>query len=244
VALRGDFISQISQKSFQAIWTLHVETHLNNKLRLICQIFFKAFLRSWELSADKPYNVLSQNSTKKFTRCDNVSLFFTKRSHLKSKPGELKCHLLCCIHLFPENILQFQSEYINRQSKTEEHNHLPLSEHKRYSVLFHESIKYVIQFLLRAILYIVSFISLWVKHIQKSNAQLMNSPVTITLCCMKMALSAIWITYLFCWNVKWSELRWNAWGQKYHVHWGDLILRVQGCVVTVWFGVYLVLWLL
>ena len=31
--------------------------------------------------------------------------------------------------------------------------------------------------------------------------------------------------------------------QKYRVQKGDLILRVFGCVVTISFGVYLVLWL-
>jgi hypothetical protein len=33
-------------------------------------------------------------------------------------------------------------------------------------------------------------------------------------------------------------------GTKYRVHWGFLILRVLGCIVTVSFGVDLVLWLL
>ena len=44
-------------------------------------------------------------------------------------------------------------------------------------------------------------------------------------------------------EVKWSELRWSSWGQKYPVHQCDLILRVLDCIVTVWFGVCLVLWL-
>jgi len=39
-------------------------------------------------------------------------------------------------------------------------------------VLFRESIKYVRNFPLKAVLYIVTFISLWVKHIQKNNAVL------------------------------------------------------------------------
>jgi hypothetical protein len=34
-----------------------------------------------------------------------------------------------------------------------------------------------------------------------------------------------------------------SWGQKYRVHKGDLILRLLDCIVTISFGVYLVLWL-
>jgi hypothetical protein len=41
--------------------------------------------------------------------------------------------------------------------------------------------------------------------------------------------------------VKWSEVSYGeSWGQKWHVHWGDLILRELDCIVTVSFGVYLV----
>jgi len=32
-------------------------------------------------------------------------------------------------------------------------------------------------------------------------------------------------------------------GKKYYVHESDLILRVLDCIVTISFGVYLVLWL-
>ena len=35
--------------------------------------------------------------------------------------------------------------------------------------------------------------------------------------------------------MKWSELWWSSWGQKYHVHWSDLILRVLDCIVTISF---------
>ena len=34
-------------------------------------------------------------------------------------------------------------------------------------------------------------------------------------------------------EVKWSELRWSSWRQKYHVHLGDLVLRVLDCIVTI-----------
>jgi len=58
-------------------------------------------------------------------------------------------------------------------------------------------------------------------------------------------LSLIWRDLreliLFWSRVKWSELRWSSWGQKYHVHWGDLILRELDCVVTISFWVYLLL---
>jgi hypothetical protein len=42
-------------------------------------------------------------------------------------------------------------------------------------------------------------------------------------------------------EMKWSELRWSSWGQTYSVHLGDLLLRVLDCIVTISFGVYLVL---
>ena len=32
-------------------------------------------------------------------------------------------------------------------------------------------------------------------------------------------------------------------GTNYHAHYSDLILRVLECIVTISFGVYLVLWL-
>ena len=32
-------------------------------------------------------------------------------------------------------------------------------------------------------------------------------------------------------------------GEKYRVHYGDLIVSVLDCIVTILFGVYLVLWL-
>jgi hypothetical protein len=46
---------------------------------------------------------------------------------------------------------------------------------------------------------------------------------------------------LFCLEVKLSELRWSSCGQMCHLHKGDLILRVYDCVVTISFGVHLVL---
>jgi len=94
-------------------------------------------------------------------------LIFTNKHHLKSKPGALKCHLLCCSQLFPTNTSHFQVAYLKRHTKIKEHNHLPLNEHKRYSVLFLESIKYVLKSPLKALLYIATSIPLWVKHIQK-----------------------------------------------------------------------------
>jgi len=33
-----------------------------------------------------------------------------------------------------------------------------------------------------------------------------------------------------------SELRLSSWEYKYHVHWGDLILRVLDCIMTISFG--------
>jgi len=51
-----------------------------------------------------------------------------------------------------------------------EHNHLLLNEHNRYSLLFRESIKYVLQFSLKAVIYIIiTLIPLWVKHSQQNN---------------------------------------------------------------------------
>ena len=44
-------------------------------------------------------------------------------------------------------------------------------------------------------------------------------------------------------EVKWSEVKWSSWGQNCYVHEGDLILKVTECIVTISFGVYLVLWL-
>ena len=38
-------------------------------------------------------------------------------------------------------------------------------------------------------------------------------------------------------EVNWSELRWSSWGHKYHVHYGDLILMVPDCIVTISFNV-------
>ena len=48
----------------------------------------------------------------------------------------------------------------------------------------------------------------------------------------------------FMWTdfvLKGRELPWSSWGRKYHAHWGDLILRVLDCIVTILLGVYLVL---
>jgi len=38
----------------------------------------------------------------------------------------------------------------------------------------------------------------------------------------------MWLYFEVKWSEgkKWSELRWRSWGQKYRVHYGDLILRV------------------
>jgi hypothetical protein len=47
----------------------------------------------------------------------------------------------------------------------------------------------------------------------------------------------------FYFEVKRSEWRWSSWGQMYPVHYGDPILRVLDCIVTVSCGVCLVLWL-
>ena len=59
----------------------------------------------------------------------------------------------------------------------------------------------------------------------------------ISLCCSNLF-------YLFL--LKRSEVKLftvKFLGSKCPVHWGDLILRVLDCIVAVWFGVCLVLWL-